>query len=127
MPKSSPWTIYEAEPFVEEVSKFLSDFELDAMKHQLARDPFAGVAVPGFSPLMRIDFAGASVIYTVNPDARPIALIQIGAVTGKQVEVEEGAKAKLKEACRWLIKGGFVGLGKQAVEWVIEILKHWWS
>jgi hypothetical protein len=108
------------------VSNFLNDFELDALKHQLARDPFAGSGVPGLAPLMRIDFAGSTVIYAVNPEAKLIALVQIGAGIGKPVEVEEGAKSKLKELSGLLIKGGFMGLGKQAMEWLIEFLKHWW-
>lgn len=127
MAKNNAWTIYEADSFVEDVSKFLNDFEQDALKHQLARDPFAGAAVPGYPPLMCVDFAGAIIIYTVKPDEKLIVLIQIGAATGKRIEVEEGVKAKLKAASSWLIKGGFIGLGKQGVEWLIEILKHWWS
>jgi hypothetical protein len=122
---STRWTFYETEVFVEEAPEHLNAFELNALRQQLALQPLAGKPVPGASPLISIDFAGATVLYSVNPAKRTIALIQIGKATGKPVEIEAGSKSRLKEVASLLRKGGYIAAGKEAVEWLIDIVKDW--
>lgn len=69
--------------------------------------------------------AGATVIYSVNPGKRTIALIQIGKATGKPTEVDATAKSRLKAIADLLRKGGYIAAGKEAFEWLIEIIKDW--
>lgn len=125
MSESNDWVIFETDLFVAEVDKHLGEFELNALRRQLALEPFAGKPVVGAAPLIGIDYAGATVIYSVNPAKRTIALIQIGKATGKPVEVDAASKSKLKEVAGWLRKGGYIAAGKEAVEWLIEIIKDW--
>lgn len=120
------WVIYEAEPFVDDVSKYLSSFELDALRQQLARDPFAGKPVPGLAPLISLDFAGATVIYSVNPAKRAVVLIQIAKATGKAIEIDPGAKSELKDLADNMKKGGYIAAGKEFFEWLIDVAKDWW-
>lgn len=74
---------------------------------------------------MSIDFAGATVIYSVNPAKQTIALIQIGSATGKPIEVDATARSRIKELVGILRKGGYIAAGKVAVEWLIEMVKGW--
>ena len=119
------WLIYESEPFVAEVSKYLSSFELGALRQQLARDPFAGKPVPGLSPLISLDFAGATVIYSVNPVKKTVALIQVAKATGKPLEIDAGAKSELQEFANNLKRGGYMAAGKEFFEWLFDIVKDW--
>lgn len=125
MASSVEWTFYETEVFVDEAPKYLGAFELSALRQQLALQPLAGKAIPGASPLMSIDFAGATVIYSINPAKRTIALIQIGKATGKPIEIDPGSKSRLKEIAALLRKGGYIAAGKEVAEWLIDIFKEW--
>lgn len=125
MASSVEWTFYETEAFVDEAPKYLGSFELGALRQQLALQPLAGKAIPGASPLLSIDFAGATIIYSVNPAKRTIALIQIGKATGKPIEIDPGSKPRLKEIAAMLRKGGYIAAGKEVAEWLIEIIKDW--
>lgn len=125
MTEPSDWFVYETDLFIAEVSKHLNSFELAALRHQLALQPFAGKPVADVSPLISIDYAGATVIYSVNPDKKTIALIQIGNATGKPIEVDATAKSRLKTVADLLRKGGYIAAGKEAFEWLIEIIKDW--
>ncbi len=123
MAEPDQWFVYETELFVAEVSKYLNDFELGALRHHLAREPFSGKPVAGASPLISIDYAGATVIYSVHPGNRTIALIQIGKATGKAIEVDANARSRLREIGALLRKGGYIAAGKEALEWLIELIK----
>ena len=125
MASSVEWTFYETEGFVDEAPKYLGAFELSALRQQLALQPLAGEPIPGASPLMSIDFAGATVVYSINPAKRIIALIQIGKATGKPIEIDPSSKPRLKEIGALLRKGGYVAAGKEVAEWLIDIIKDW--
>lgn len=125
MNESNDWVIYETDLFVGDVAKHLGEFELNALRRQLALEPFAGKPIAGAAPLISIDYAGATVIYSVNPAKKTIALIQIGKATGKPVEVDAASKSKLKEIAGLLRKGGYIAAGKEAIEWLIDIVKDW--
>lgn len=126
MAEPNDWFVYEAEPFVAEVSRYLSGFELGALRQQLARDPFAGKPVPGLSPLISLDFAGAAVIYSVNPAKKTVALIQITKTTGKPIEIDAGAKSELKDLATMMKRGGYIAAGKEFFEWLFDTFKDWW-
>ncbi|MBA4141870.1 MAG: hypothetical protein H0X43_02465 [Nitrosospira sp.] len=119
------WFIYETELFVEEVSQYLGDFELSALRRQLVHEPFAGKLITGASPLSRVDYAGATIIYSVNLARHTITLIQIGKATSSAVEIDESVKPKLKEITGLLRKGGYFAAGKEAFEWLIGVVKDW--
>ncbi|MBC7778576.1 MAG: hypothetical protein H7125_00590 [Proteobacteria bacterium] len=125
MSEPSDWFIYESELFVGEVAKHLTVFELDALRHHLARAPFAGKAVEGASPLISLDFAGATILYSVNPAKRTIALIQVAKATGKPIEIDPETKSKLREIGKIMRRGGYLAAGKEAAEWLFDILKDW--
>lgn len=117
------WTIYETAAFCDAVSNYLTDFELDALRHQLARVPFFGAYVSGLAPLMRIDFAAATVVYAVQPQRRVIAFVQIDRSVGRPEEIEEAEKSRLTLALGLLRQGGYIAAGKQLAQWINEIEK----
>lgn len=123
MAADEEWTIYETAFFCDEVFNYLTDFELDALRHQLVRVPFAGAYLSGLAPLMRIDFAAATVVYTVQPQRRVIAFVQIDRSVGRTMEIEEAEKPQLAEALASLRQGGYIAAGKQLAQWIIEIVK----
>lgn len=117
------WTIYETAVFCDEVFNYLTDFELDALRHQLVRVPFAGAYLPGLAPLMRIDFAAATVVYTVQPQRRVIAFIQIDRSVGRPDDIEEAEKSRLTQALALLRHAGYIATGKQLALWIVETAK----
>lgn len=125
MEEPNDWFIYETELFVLEVSQYLGDFELGALRRQLVHEPFAGKPVVGAAPLIRVDYAGATIIYSVNLAKRTITLIQIGKAAAKPVEIDESVKPKLRELTGFLRKGGYFAAGKEGFEWLISVTKDW--
>lgn len=121
------WTIYETAPFCQDVFKYLTEFELEALRHQLVRVPFYGAYVSGLAPLMRFDFAGASVIYTIQPHRRLIALVQIDRSIGRPVDIEEAEKPQLARPLDQLRQSGYLAAGKQLAQWIIETAKSFRS
>lgn len=124
MADSEQWFVYESESFLADVPTYLGDFELEALKRQLATKPFSGKAVSPDGPLLSVDFGRATILYAVHPGRRTIALIQIGRATGR-IETEPDAKERLKERLDLLRKGGYMGAGKRIFDWLFETLKDW--
>jgi hypothetical protein len=117
------WTIHESASFVEDAGSLLSDFELEALRYQLARDPFAGSEVRGQAPLMSIEYAGATIVYLVKPGRKLLWLLEIAPSAGG-TEAAEAEPRALKLLLDTLRKAGYYATGRGLWELVRKLLEE---
>ena len=117
------WTIVESNVFQKDVVNFLTEFELDALRHHLVREPLAGKVVVKAPWLRQINLGRQRpivILYSISIDRNLIRLIEIGdgttidgidpSVTDKVGEV---AKEIGKKGAGWLVGRGLWELVKK--------------
>ncbi len=117
------WTIVESSVFQNDVTNFLTEFELNALRNHLAREPFAGEAVVTAPWLRQLNLGKQRpivILYSISIDRNLIRLIEIGegasidgidpSVTDK---VREMAKEVGKKGAGWLVGRGLWELVKK--------------
>jgi hypothetical protein len=125
MPKEQ-WTIVESSEFQAQAANFLTQFELDALKHQLVRVPFAGEAVAEAPWLRQLSLGRkfpAVILYSVSIQHKIIRLVEIGAgatVDGVDPKVSDGlaevAKEVGKRGAGWVVGRGLWELIKKLLD-----------
>lgn len=123
--ESEEWSVVETTEFQAAIVYHLTEFELRALRNQLAREPFAGEPVPGAEPILRLQLGKTkpvSVLYVVIETRNVIHLIDVG-VSGEPIEIDPEIKKKLSPLLDFLKRVGASAVGKA----VWDLIKEWWK
>ncbi|MEO8247769.1 MAG: hypothetical protein ABI589_00215 [Burkholderiales bacterium] len=113
--------IFETPTFDASASACLTALERRALHLLLADDPWVGQAVSGAPGLIRLEYAGQFVYYSLAPSMTELYLLDVNATKAPAPSKEE--LGRLKKLLQTLTTAGVIVVAKDGIKALWELIK----